>query len=57
MNNCPIMLWTVLQEVNDGYLIVYSEDFEEYGLAIKNKANEKIFIGIYGDFREMVYAM
>jgi len=51
------MLWTVLQEANDDYLIVYSEDFKEYGLAIKNKANEKIFIGIYGDFREMVYAM
>ena len=49
-DNCPIMLQKVLQEANDGYLIVYSEDFEEYGLAIKNKANEKIFIGIYGDF-------
>jgi len=57
-SNVRITLWTVLEEKGkNGYIIVYSEENEEFGLAIMDKNNEKIFLGIYGSFAETLYSM
>lgn len=56
-DNLGIMLWTVLEEPNSGYLIVYHEEFGEFGLALKTNDNKRIFLGIYGNFVETFSSM
>lgn len=57
MNNNKIMLWTVFESDDFGYKIVYSEKNEEFGLAMINMGDEKIFLGIYGGFVETLSSM
>ena len=53
-----IFLWTVFEESGDGYAIVYSDDFEEFGLAFNlDKGKGKGFLGIYGSFGETLSSM
>jgi len=55
-NNNRIMLWTVF-EGNFSNDIVYSEDDKQFGLAMTSIRNEKIFLGIYGNFIETLYSL
>jgi hypothetical protein len=55
--NNKIMFWTVFEEDNGGYKIVYSEEDNEFGLAMVSNKNEKTFIGFYGSFGETLYSM
>lgn len=55
-NNEKIMLWSVL-EGDFSYNIVYSENDNAFGLAMKSIQNEKIFLGIHGNFIETLYSL
>ena len=55
-NNEKIMLWTVFKG-DFSNEIVYSEKDENFGLAMTSIENEKIFLGIHGNFIETLYEM
>jgi len=56
VNNKKIMLWTV-SKGDFSNEIVYSEKDENFGLAMTSIENEKIFLGIHGNFIETLYEM
>jgi len=58
-NDDPIMLWLVFEEdpiSKQGYKIVYSEDANEFGLAVQGE-KAGVLIGIYGSFVDTLNAM
>ena len=58
--NSPIELWLVLEEQPDdqsGYEIVYNEDRDIFGLAIKGSRDSAVLIGYYGSFLETLAGM
>lgn len=53
-------LWLVLEEdpgSRSGYKIVYDEERDMYGLAVKGDKNEDVFIGNHGTFLETLDGM
>ena len=54
------MLWTVLKEKpekDDGYVIFFDPEIEEFGLGIYTKSGLKKNIGIHGSFLETLNGM
>jgi hypothetical protein len=56
-NSQTFDLWTVLIESEDGYIIFYDEEENSFGLAIKSKANELMYLANYGTFLETLAGM
>lgn len=53
-------LWVVLEEhpeEEEGYLIVYDEDADTFGLAVHENEDHPTYIGRYGDFMEAFTGM
>ena len=55
-----LSLWLVLEEEpesHDGYKIVYSEERDIFGLAIKGRSTEDVLIGYHGSFLDTLAGM
>ena len=55
-----LSLWLVLEECpdsRDGYKIVYDDERDAFGLAIRGRSSEDVFIGYHGSFLNTVAGM
>ena len=57
--NERLKLWTVLEETEDknGYKIIYNPSDNLFGLGMKTKENELIYLGSYGSFADTLNNM